>query len=60
MKKKKLLNKRLAWSETHRQYKKNMKKKKKKDKIDKFLDSNTGRIIALVIIASLLMYFFRG
>jgi hypothetical protein len=35
-------------------------KKKKKDKIDKFLDSNTGRVIAVVIIASLLMYFFRG
>ena len=34
------------------------KRKKKKDKIDKFLDSNIGRVIAVVVVASLLMYFF--
>jgi|TARA_B100000953_G_C17711627_1_gene322348 hypothetical protein len=34
------------------------KRKKKKDKIDKFLDSDIGHGIAVVVVASLLMYFF--
>ena len=36
------------------------KRKKKKDKIDKFLGSNFERGVVVVIVASLLMYFFLG
>lgn len=36
------------------------KRKKKKDKIDKFLDIDVVHVSVVVIIASLLMYFFKG
>ena len=46
MRKKKALNERLAWAGTHRQYKKNIKKKKKK----KVNNIWTGVLIAFVIV----------
>jgi hypothetical protein len=46
MRKKKALNERLAWAGTHRQYKKNIKKKKKK-KVDNIW---IGVLIAFVIV----------
>ncbi len=47
MRKKKALNERLAWTGTHRRYKKNIKKKKKKKKVNNIW---IGVLIAFVIV----------